>query len=116
MYPHDIADVSLRNDVLPNETATVQGQRRRTFGGPTRTSVDWHFGHFPDFMSSPLGLRFRPACPTAVFQPRRSLSHQPRRLQNACRILLMPRCHTNGLTLSEPQTASLAEGFRKAAL
>src|SRR4029453_9289065 len=67
MYPHDMQMCRSGTMFFQNETANLfMGPRAPPLGGPTRTSVDWHFWHFPDFMSHLLGLRFRSVCPTVV--------------------------------------------------
>ena len=54
MYPHDMQMCRSGTTFFQNETANLfMGPRAPALGGPTRTSVDWHFGHFPDFMSHP---------------------------------------------------------------
>ncbi len=67
MYPHDMQICRSGTIFFQNETASLFiGPRAPDFGGPTRMSVDWHFGHFPDFKSHPLRLRFRSVRPTAL--------------------------------------------------
>ena len=52
MYPHDMQMWRSGSMFLQNEIANLFiGPRRPALGGPTRRSVDWHFGHCPDFMS-----------------------------------------------------------------
>ena len=67
MYPHDMQMWRSGTMFFQNETANLfMGPLAPPLGGPTRTSVDWHFGHFPDFISRPLGLRYRSVCPTSA--------------------------------------------------
>ncbi len=67
MFPHDMQICRSGTMFFQNETASLFiGPRAPDLGGPTRMSVDWHFGHFPDFKSHPLGLRFRSVRPTTL--------------------------------------------------
>jgi hypothetical protein len=75
MYPHDMQMWRSGTMFFQNETAILfMGPRAPALGGPTRTSVEWHFGHFPDFMSHPLGLRFRSVRPTIALTSERGIA------------------------------------------
>ena len=68
MYPHDMQMWRSGSMFFQNEIANLFiGPRRPVLGGPTRRSVDWHFGHCPDFMSHILDLRFESVCPKFRF-------------------------------------------------